>query len=505
MKKSLKIKITLLIYSFIMTYLHSFNSIRFDDSSIYSDNAVFYLMGRGILKGQVLYKDMFDHKTPYIYLLNSLAAIFEKNHLGLYIITSLILFVSIYYTYKIIRLFNENDIISLTGSVFICLFLNNANLTLGFLRTEGYAIALMLPSLYLFLIFFLNDNKEFNLYHMFIIGILAGLTLFINIKSSILYVPFAISTCFVLLKNKSYKNIILCFITGIIAVLISGIPMIIYFIKNNCFYEAIDAIFRVNGIYANPFSSITANDENFIQIILRIVRVHPVLTIIILIEFISILLYKTKKEIKLSTLSSFIICLIYTMTINRPYTYYYTILIPFLIPTYLLLINILNYIIIKTNIKRTIVYSILIAILFIINFPIGYFAINKRYKTNVFINNSIHELLKDKIEINEDTKVLSYGYSPEYYMFLNKNISFQYFIIPNIKFKYYKTAYINQINYIKKGLPDVLILTMGSYVAELPDNYYNTLYESLSLNYNYIGDIKLFENEWKNPNVFIRK
>ena len=105
MKKSLKIKITLLIYSFIMTYLHSFNSIRFDDSSIYSDNAVFYLMGRGMLQGKILYKDMIDHKTPYVYFANALASIFDKKHVGLYIITSLVLFVSLYFTYKIINLF----------------------------------------------------------------------------------------------------------------------------------------------------------------------------------------------------------------------------------------------------------------------------------------------------------------------------------------------------------------------------------------------------------------
>ena len=58
-----------------MTYLHSFNSVRFDDTAIYSDNAVFYLMGRARLQGKVLYRDMFDHKTPYVYFINALAVI----------------------------------------------------------------------------------------------------------------------------------------------------------------------------------------------------------------------------------------------------------------------------------------------------------------------------------------------------------------------------------------------------------------------------------------------
>ena len=114
----------LFLYSFLMTYLHSLNSVRFDDASIISDNAVFYLMGRAMLQGKVLYKDMFDHKTPYIYFINAIASIFESRHLGLYIITSLVLFISLYFTYKIINLFLKERFLSLVGAAFICLFLN---------------------------------------------------------------------------------------------------------------------------------------------------------------------------------------------------------------------------------------------------------------------------------------------------------------------------------------------------------------------------------------------
>ena len=501
MNKSMKIKLSLIIYSFIMTYLHSFNSIRFDDSSIYSDNAVFYLMGRGILKGQVLYKDMYDHKTPYIYLLNSIAAIFDKNHIGLYIITSIVLFFSLFYAYKILMLFIDNTIISLTGVALICLFFNNANLTLGFLRTEGYAVALILPSAYLFLKFFLEDKKDFKLLNMFIIGVLAGFTLFINIKSSILYAPFAISTCYILIKNNNIKNIFLCFITGLLGIIISSIPNFVYLIKNNCFYEAVDAIFRINSIYAKTYTSINANNENLFEIILRVITVHPIITMIIITQLICIITYKTKNCIKIPTLSSFIICVFYTVIVNRPYTYYYTILIPFLIPTFLVLVDLFKNVKLKTNA----VLILLISIMFILNFPLGYFTVNKRYFKNYQANKYLHEMLKDEIEINENTKVLSYGYSPEYYMYLNKNISFKYFIIPNIKFKYFNTAYKNQIDYIKYALPDVLIFTFDDYIDELPSSYYKELHEAINYNYRYIGEIKIFDNSLNNPNVLVRR
>ncbi|MBR1454923.1 MAG: hypothetical protein IJ593_09845, partial [Lachnospiraceae bacterium] len=66
-------------------------------------------MGKAILDGKVLYKDIFDHKTPYIYFINALASMFDKNHVGLFIITSIVLFISLYFTYKIVRLFTDNS------------------------------------------------------------------------------------------------------------------------------------------------------------------------------------------------------------------------------------------------------------------------------------------------------------------------------------------------------------------------------------------------------------
>ena len=487
-----------------MTLIHSFNSVRFSDAAIYSDNAVFYLMGKAILKGQVLYKDIFDHKTPYVYFINAIASLLDKNHLGLYIITSLVLFVSLYYTYKIVDLIINDKTFAIVSQALICLFLNNANITLGFLRTEGYVISLVLPSAYLFIRFLLSDKKSFDLREMFIIGVLAGLTLMINLKAAVLYVPFAFSIAIVLSKYKNYKNIFACFVSGLLGIIISILPFVIYLIVTDSFQYAFDAIVNVNGIYSNYNSSIISLDETKIDTVLDVIKIHPILTLIILLSIVSMLTYKIRANIKYAVLISYIFCLSYTIFLNRPYTYYYTIIIPFIIPICLLAYD-LFYKKINANSLKMIVAIVIITILFIVNFAVGFSVIEKRYSFNSYTKEKLEEKLLPHIKIDDNTKVLSYGFNPEYYIFLNSNLSFKYFIIPNIKYDYYKIPYLEQISYIKKKLPDVLIFSFGNYTIQLPKQKFDEFKAAVDGNYQYLGKLKIYEDDVQNPNVFVRK
>ena len=105
-KKFLKIEyILILIYSLVTKFFVSINSIRFNEVFTESDQSIFFSIGKAMLNGKVLYKDVFDHKTPYIYFFNALAAIFEKNHLGLFIIEVCLLSIILIFLYKTARIF----------------------------------------------------------------------------------------------------------------------------------------------------------------------------------------------------------------------------------------------------------------------------------------------------------------------------------------------------------------------------------------------------------------
>ena len=95
---------TIFLYSVLNRFLTSLYSVRFSKEVMEVDGACFYDVGRAILSGKVLYKDVFDHKTPYIYFINALGSLLEFNHIGLFIIEVLVLFFSLFYTYKFLIL-----------------------------------------------------------------------------------------------------------------------------------------------------------------------------------------------------------------------------------------------------------------------------------------------------------------------------------------------------------------------------------------------------------------
>ena len=102
MKRIGKIEYFLIfIYTVLIKFFVSINSIRFSEVFTDPDQAIFYTIGKAITSGKVLYTDIFDHKTPYIYFVNAIASLFDKNHLGLFTIEVIIMFITLIYVYKI--------------------------------------------------------------------------------------------------------------------------------------------------------------------------------------------------------------------------------------------------------------------------------------------------------------------------------------------------------------------------------------------------------------------
>ena len=50
--------------------------------AISADSALFMTMGRAMVSGKVLYRDIFDHKGLYIFLVNGIGALISRNSLN---------------------------------------------------------------------------------------------------------------------------------------------------------------------------------------------------------------------------------------------------------------------------------------------------------------------------------------------------------------------------------------------------------------------------------------
>ena len=79
-KKEMILILILIIFAIIISFQLFFNP--FSKTYEGMDTYVFAYIGESMHDGQIPYKDIFDHKGPFLYFINYLGTFFETN--GLY-------------------------------------------------------------------------------------------------------------------------------------------------------------------------------------------------------------------------------------------------------------------------------------------------------------------------------------------------------------------------------------------------------------------------------------
>ena len=483
-KKFLKIEyILILIYSLVTKFFVSINSIRFNEVFTESDQSIFFSIGKAMLNGKVLYKDVFDHKTPYIYFFNALAAIFEKNHLGLFIIEVCLLSIILIFLYKTARIF-VSDVRAFFATLFLSIILCIPEITFGYSRTEMYAIAFIMPSIYLFAKYFLLDSDDKNYADkMFIIAVLACLTLMTNIRAVVIFIPFALLTCVKLINEKRYINILILFLVGILGVVITLIPYIVYAIFTDSISDAIYAIITTNINYAKSNSAV---DKNLLYVSGLFISQNKMFFTFLFLSFVSWFFIKVDLELKISIIASFVITFIYVVFSYKTNVYYLVILMPYLLSLYFLLSRFIDKILKETTLPVLILSSV---ICLLINMYINR-SIDIRYTNCVNRAARINKAIENNFSNRENIKVLSYGFNPEVYVYTKDVLNYKYFIIPNVSYKADPTAYEAQYNYIMSADPDVVVYANSATGNNMPKMMFDRLRYTLSTSYKLVDEFK---------------
>ena len=487
--KNIKIEyLLMLIYTIETKYLVSINSIRFNEVFTDPDQAIFYTIGKALINGKILYKDIFDHKTPYIYFANALASLLEKNHLGLFIIEVIIMFITLIYVYKISRIYFSNTI-SIVAAFYIGFILNINSISFGYSRTEAYAIMCLMPAVYIFVKYFEGENIIFNYKSMFVVGILAGITFMTNIRAIILFVPFALALLVKLIINKRNKEILLLFVFGLLGVLASILPYLIYAVVTNSVKDAFYAIVSTNINYAK---STVDTGSGIVETAKILVKEHIAFYMFLLISFISFILLKSNKYLKCSIMASFIIAFIYVTFSNRTYVYYLVILMPFMLSIYYLVIRFFDK-------KKRDKLNILISTICLALFLVISFVVNKGI-TNRYINHYRRAVKTNDCAIryfgdNKDIKVLAYGFLPEVYVYMNKIPDFKYFTTPRLSYNIDSTAYKEQYKYILNKEPDFVVYREENLNTGIPIDMIYQVHSILETSYELLDTIRTNQYE----------
>lgn len=146
----------------------------FFDPYYYVDNGIYAAIGEGLTHGLVLYKNLYDNKTPGIYYLY---ALLEKLHIDLnFLIQSLSIVagvVSLYLLFKITKKLFLNDLLSYVSS-FIFAFLIGSTIFAGNLaNVENFLLPFALYSIYLII----KNKEKLSLFVIYLAGLILGLGL----------------------------------------------------------------------------------------------------------------------------------------------------------------------------------------------------------------------------------------------------------------------------------------------------------------------------------------
>lgn len=248
------------------------------------DNSIFFIVGREMVRGKVLYTEVFDHKGVYTFFIYALAnLISQTSQIGVYIIQSTLTSAVMCYLFNTIK--KEYSVIESLVMIGVSTFVMNITfLTVFGGYNEEYAALGYLVSL--ILIYKHSDERYSNYKLMFIHGVIVGMILNMKQNYVLFYLPIAIDLFIKTIKDKKYKLLLQNIISGLLGIFISNIPMLIYTIKNNCFSVMIDALYSVSSISTYGEMHV----KEFVSFILVVVLPMVIISIL------SIMIIRHKKK-----------------------------------------------------------------------------------------------------------------------------------------------------------------------------------------------------------------
>lgn len=210
-KKNLSVFVVV-ISSLLLSWMHGPLFDFFD-----YDKELFKYMGMAVVKGQVPYRDFFDHKPPLIYFLHALAFVLGKW--GLFFISSSLALVASLMFYLLCKRFKI--VFPWLLPLFFNLLLRAHIVSLGLGLTRGYTTIFLI----MFFCFTYSQWKSRN----YFMGLLAGLTFFMQQDQILLLLPLLLYDFITSRRSGSEPDLFKKCKQFLLGFLIVCLPILFYF------------------------------------------------------------------------------------------------------------------------------------------------------------------------------------------------------------------------------------------------------------------------------------
>lgn len=452
------------------------------------DSSFFILVGNGIKNGLLPYKDFFDMKGPYLFIIEWVGQLLSDGRTGAFLIQVINMIITLNLVTKIIQLITKNDsfIISFVKEIITigcCLFIMTFTFEYGNL-TEEFSLPPLLLSLYIALkninINTFDKSYTHPVYCSLIYGICFGYLVFIRLTNAAFIGSIILTVLINLIINKQYKNILHCACTFICGLLISFVPILLYGVITGTLKDMLYQMF-IFGISYSTDKSLTAK-------LLELVTTQWKLILLTATPIIIALIHKQYRNRLVLTfaISSFIVNLM-AIALGNNYLHYFTLIIPNLVFGSYLLLNSVDVKYLNKIKGKQIICLVIVLITFVLQIP------NVKLYTSYNISHVLSPAkdiqsidavsdIKDNIPQDKHNKI---------YVFETTSCSSWYLkaeLFPMIKYCDWQIKYMRMDSTVKEELLAFFNQKVPEYIV-MPNNYTidnNMLKQSIESNYSQI-------------------
>lgn len=287
-------------------------------STIGADSGIFLTIGRSVAEGNSLYVDIFDHKGPVLFFLNAIPQIFIKGTLGVWLVQTIFLIITVLLMIKICDVLMESKIkylVPLIYFIYILFTFEGGNLS------EEYSNLFCIIGLYVFVKYY-SEKFDFKNKYPFILGSCFMAVALIRVNNAAILVSVVLTVLLILLYRKEYKKITTSIVNFILGSLIVFLPISGYFLVKGSFYDFMYATFLYNFKYkGNGFIENITDMFKYSNLFRLIIIAFILISIINIV----ILALKLKYELSVFVLINLIVTIVAISVGGKAYLHYTTI------------------------------------------------------------------------------------------------------------------------------------------------------------------------------------
>jgi len=440
-----------------------------------------FTMGKAMMNGRVLYRDIFDHKGPLFYFLFGLGYLISNTSFGGVFFLEVISFsLLLYYCFKSILLFLEPNYALIALPLITASVINLKSFTHGG-SAEEFCLPLIAISLYYLLNYFKNIYpKPIPRSRVFINGIIAGCVLWIKFSLLGFWFGWMVTILVSILSKKDFLSAIRTSLLFVLGMITATLPWVVYFGFNQSISEWINSYFIIN---ITSYSTPTSLFSKFIFVL--IVFFAHLLTNPLIVGhlLLGVIVFLTNKKFNINRLSNIsILASILFLIISlygggRGYIYYFLSFSPFLIFGFIVFLTLVFEKIGSIKSKKSLhsIITVLVTVTFLFTLGLNH----NTYMLTVNQEDLVQYQYAKIINQTEGATLLNYGsLDGGFYTTTGIVPNVRFFQNSNIDYQKFPLAMDEQNRYIKEKVVDYIIINLppGDSVRDIEAPYLNENY-----------------------------